>query len=100
MPSSAWSHLAARSPWGQLTDEDVGLLVLHCLRIYLLYALVWGVTSHEMGSLSYKLNLRLVSLFLKPLVSPRMRARGLLSWSRQSGEELNSLSSGLDKELI
>ena len=53
-----------------------------------------------MQSASYELILRLVSLLLKHFVSPTMRARGLLSWSCQSEEELNSLSSGSDKELI
>ena len=38
--------LAARSPWGQLADEEEGLLMRHCLNVYLLYALVGSATSH------------------------------------------------------
>ena len=49
--------------------------------------------------MTYKLDLRLVSLLLIP-VSPRVRARGLLNRSRRNWEELNSLSSGLEKELV
>ena len=53
-----------------------------------------------MWSPSCKLNLKLVSLLLQPSVSTRIRARGLLRWSHQIGEELNSLSSSLDEELV
>ena len=44
--SLVWSHLAARSSYGQLADEEVGLLMHHWFDIYLLYALVGSVTSH------------------------------------------------------
>ena len=46
VPSLLWSHLAARFPWAQLTDEEEGLLVHHCLGVYLPYVLVGRVTSH------------------------------------------------------
>ena len=42
----AWFHLATRSPYDYLVDEEVGLLVHHWFGVYLLYALVGSVTSH------------------------------------------------------
>ena len=53
-----------------------------------------------MRSATCKIYLRLISLLLDLSVPPMVRARGLLSWSLQSGNELNSLSGGSDKELI
>ena len=53
-----------------------------------------------MRSATYELDLRLINLHLGLPVSLKVRARGLLSWSHQSRMELNSLSGGLDKELI
>ena len=49
---------------------------------------------------SCELILRLVSLLLQPSVSPRIRAKGLLMWSHRVRDELNSLSSSLDEELV
>ena len=45
VPSLVWSHLDARSPDGQLADEEVGLLVHCCLFAHLLCALVGSATS-------------------------------------------------------
>ena len=52
-----------------------------------------------MWSVTYKLHLGLVCLLLI-LVSPKVRARDLLSRSHHNEEELNSLSGDLDKEFI
>ena len=52
-----------------------------------------------MRSATYELDLRLINLLLDLPVPPKVRTKGLLSWSHQSGQ-LNSLSSGSDKELI
>ena len=46
VPSSVWSHLTAHSSCGQLTDEEVGLFVHHCLSVHPLYALLGSVTSY------------------------------------------------------
>ena len=53
-----------------------------------------------MRLLSNELNLRLVRLLLRTFISSRIRARGLLRWSRQWGKEVNSLPNSLDRELL
>ena len=45
VPSSIWSHLAARSPDDQLTGEEVGLLAHHFLLAHLFCAFVGSVIS-------------------------------------------------------
>ena len=44
--SLAWFHKATRSPYGQLADQEVGLLMRHWFDVYLLYALEGSITSH------------------------------------------------------
>ena len=44
MPVLAWSHLAARYPYGQLMHEEVGPSMRHLFGVYLLYDLVESMT--------------------------------------------------------
>ena len=62
----------------------------HWFGVYLLYILVRNATSL----------MDVAAILRAQSVSPRMRARGLLRWSRQIGEKLNSLSNSLEEELV
>ena len=83
----------------QLAGDEACLLTHHFLLADLLYVLVGSVISFVDVVGNLQLHLGLVRLLLIP-VSPRVRARGLLSRSRHSGDELDSLSRGSEKELI
>ena len=76
--SSAWSHLAAHSLWGQLTDKEVGLLVCHCLDVYLLYALVGSVTSHVDEVVVLRARFETRQLALKAPCFPQNEGQGLV----------------------
>ena len=100
VPSLSWSNLTARSPCGQLAHKKVGLPVHYLFGVHLLYALVGSVTFPVDVAAILQAQFETCQPAPVALYFPQNEGKMPVEVVPPGWEELNSLSSSLDKELV